>query len=570
MAITASLPKSRYAEYIPRLLTSLNGYNQKLFMHDALAGVTVGIVALPLALAFAIASGVSPDRGLFTAIVAGFLISALGGSRYQIGGPTGAFVAIVFDIVLRHGYEGLATATLMAGVLLILMGIFRFGSMIKFIPYPVTTGLTTGIALIIFTTQIRDFCGLKIEKLPGHTYDQWALYFAEAHTFSPASLTLALCSLGALIALRRWNPRVPGAIIVITCGAVVVQLLGISADSIETIGSRFNGIPNTLPSPSLPPFSWEKARLLVPEAIAIAILAAIESLLSAVVADGMTGDKHSSNGELVAQGFANLGSIVFGGIPATGAFARTATNIKSGARTPVAGIVHAATLFASMLLLAPYASMIPLPSLAAVLVLVAWNISELDHFRSILRAPRSDVLVLISTFLLTVLVDITVAVEVGVVMAALLFMKRMSEVANVVIDTPTLADAHPDQPLFHEPDALLTHDIPESVEVYEISGPLFFGIADRLKDTLNFIEQPPKAFVLRMRHVPVIDATGLHALEEFHHKCVRQKTVLILSGVREPVLRSLKNIGLWRQIGPENIHGHIDQAIARALEVVND
>ncbi len=557
-----------YAEFIPRSLTSLSGYTKKAFMSDALAGVTVGIVALPLALAFAIASGVSPDRGLYTAIVAGFLISALGGSRFQIGGPTGAFVAIVFDIVLRHGYEGLATATLMAGVMLILMGVFRFGSMIKFIPYPVTTGLTTGIALIIFTTQIRDFCGLKIAKLPGHTYDQWVLYYAESHTYSPAALTLSLCSLVTLVALRKWKPKIPGAIIVIACGAIVVKLLGIGPESIETIGSRFHGIPSTLPSPSLPPFSLEKARLLVPEAIAIAILAAIESLLSAVVADGMTGDKHNSNGELVAQGIANIASTVFGGIPATGAFARTATNIKSGAKTPVAGIVHAATLFASMLLLAPYASMIPLPSLAAVLVLVAWNISELDHFRSILRAPRSDVAVLVSTFLLTVLVDITVAVEVGVVMAALLFMKRMSEVANVVIDTPTLADAAPDQPLFHEPDALLTHDIPESVEIYEITGPLFFGIADRLKDTLNVIEQPPKAFVLRMRHVPVIDATGLHALEEFHHKCVRQKTVLILSGVREPVLRSLKNIGLWRQIGPENIHGHIDQAIARAVDIV--
>ena len=426
------LSKASLAEFTPRSITSLAaGYTRKTFIADALAGVTVGIVALPLALAFAIASGVSPDRGLYTAIVAGFIISALGGSRFQIGGPTGAFVAIIFDIVLRHGYEGLATATLMAGVLLILMGIFRFGSMIKFIPYPVTTGLTTGIALIIFTTQIRDFFGLKIAKLPGHTYDQWMLYFAEAHTFSPATLILASCSLLALIGLRRWNPKLPGAIIVIACGAAAVQLLGISTESIETIGSRFNGIPSTLPSPSLPPFSWEKARLLVPEAIAIALLAAIESLLSAVVADGMTNDKHSSNGELVAQGLANITSIVFGGLPATGAFARTATNIKSGAKTPVAGIIHAATLFLSMLLLAPYASMIPLPSLAAVLVLVAWNISELDHFRSILRAPRSDVAVLLSTFLLTVLVDITVAVEVGVVMAALLFMKRMSEVANV-------------------------------------------------------------------------------------------------------------------------------------------
>lgn len=568
----AYLPSSngagfRWADYVPRSVSCLSGgYSFAAFGSDLLAGLTVGIVALPLAMALAIASGVAPERGLFTAIVAGFLISALGGSRFQIGGPTAAFAAIVYDVVLRHGYEGLATATLMAGALLILMGLLRFGALIKFIPYPVTTGLTTGIALIIFSTQMKDFFGLSIDHVPADFIDRSAVLVRHAGTWNGPATALSVTSLLALIVLRKLWPKLPGAIIVVIAGAAVVSLLGLP---VETIGTRFGDIPRVLPSPDVPPFSFAKARLLIPEAVAIAILAAIESLLSAVVADGMSGDKHSSNGELVAQGVANIGSVVFGGIPATGAFARTATNIKSGAKTPVAGMLHAVTLFLCMLLLAPYARLVPLPCLAAILVLVAYNISELDHFRNLLRAPRSDVAVLLSTFAITVLTDITVAVEVGIVMAALLFMKRMSEVANVIIDTPLIDDpARVPALVTPEPDILLKKEVPDTVEIFEITGPLFFGIADRLKDTLNYIERPPRVFILRMRHVPVVDATGLHALEELYLKCKRQKMVLILSGVREPVKKALRKIGLYDTIGPQNIHDTISRALEHALRLV--
>ena len=557
-----------WQEFVPRAVTCLrSGYSLSAFGADFAAGLTVGIVALPLAMALAIASGVPPERGLYTAIIAGFLISALGGSKFQIGGPTAAFATIVYEVVLKHGYDGLVTATLMAGVMLMLLGFFRFGSLIKFIPYPVTTGLTTGIALLILSTQVKDFFGLAIDKVPSEFPEKWAMYAAFADTLKPATTAVAMLSLVALVLLRRYFPKIPGAILVVIAASAVVKLFGLP---IETIGSRFGEIPSSLPSPVFPPFSFEKARLLIPEATAIAILAAIESLLSAVVADGMGGDRHSSNGELVAQGVANIGSVVFGGIPATGAFARTATNIKSGARSPVAGMVHAVVLLIFMAALAPYASLIPLPTLAAILVLVAWNISELDHFRMLLRAPRSDVAVLLATFLITVLTDITVAVEVGIVMAALLFMRRMSEVANVIIDTPLIDDAsglHPSS--LPEPDILMKEQVPESVEIFELTGPLFFGIADRLKDTLNFLQLPPKVFILRMRHVPVVDATGLHALEELYYKCKRQKIVLILSGVREAVDRSLVKIGLDKLIGRDNIHENIHSALAHALRIAS-
>lgn len=566
MSVNASAA-SRWREYVPRSIAALRSYNTRTALADLFAGVTVGVVALPLAMAFAIASGVGPERGLYTAVVAGFLISALGGSRVQIGGPTGAFVVIVYDIVLRHGYDGLATATLMAGFILLVMGFARFGTMIKYIPYPVTTGFTSGIAVIIFSSQIKDFFGLPIEQVPAGFIEKWTAYSAHLFDMRLPTAAIGLLTLMILVLLRRHAPRLPGALIAIVAASLVVGLAGLP---VETIGMRFGEMPHMLPKPGIPEFSFAKAQLLVPEAFTIAILAAIESLLSAVVADGMSGDRHSSNCELVAQGTANIASIVFGGIPATGAIARTATNIKAGAQTPVAGVVHALTLLVIMIVAAPLASRIPLASLAAVLFVVAWNMSEIDHFRYLMRAPRSDVAVLLSSFLLTVLVDLTVAVEVGIVLAALLFMKRMSEVGTDVIDTPIVAEHQHQFLVQNEIDGLSSSDVPPGVEIFEINGPFFFGVADKLKHTLDIIEVTPPVFILRMRKVPVIDATGLHSLREFHLACKRQGVVLILSGVHGQVAKSLRRIGLAAEIGLENVRPNIDSALRRARELLEE
>jgi sulfate permease, SulP family len=562
--------------YLPKSIVCLKqGYDRKIFLHDLVAGVTVGVIALPLAMALGIASipehvaaqvGVSPPAmGLYTAVVAGFLVSALGGSRVQIGGPTGAFIVIVYGVAMKHGYAGLAMATLMAGVIIILMGLFRFGTMIKFIPYPVTTGFTSGIAVIIAASQIKDFFGLEIAQLPPEFVEKLHAYYHHAATWVPATFGVSAGSLALLILLRRLAPRVPGAIVTVIVAAAVVSLFQLP---VETIGSKFGGIPRTLPTPSLPPLSFELARNLVPEATTIAILAAIESLLSAVVADGMIGGRHKADCELVAQGTANIASVLFGGIPATGAIARTAANVKSGARTPVAGMIHAVTLLVVMLALAPLASAIPLGAMAAVLMLVAWNMSEIDHFRYILRAPRSDVLVLLTTFGLTVFTDLTIAVGVGMILAAMLFMKRMADVGNVSAITREFADGEDEFPELRDPNALARRDVPEGVEVYEINGPFFFGVADRLKDTLRMLERPPKVFILRMRKVPVIDATGLHALEEFCRKCYRQGTTLVLSGVHAQPLVAMTRVNLDRVIGVENMFGNIDDALNRAREIL--
>lgn len=544
-------------EFVPRLVLALHrGYSKKIFASDLIAGVTVGIVALPLAMALAIASGLTPERGLITAIVAGFLISALGGSRVQIGGPTGAFVVIVSGVVARHGYDGLVTATFLAGFMLILLGVARLGTMIKYIPYPVTTGFTSGIAVVIFSTQVKDFFGLRIGTVPSGFLPQWQTYLSSVGNINPAAAAIGFCSLGLLIFFRRLDPRIPGALITVVLASAAVHFFGIG---VETIGSRFGSIPSHFPMPHMPQIDFEHLRELVPDALTIALLAGIESLLSAVVADGMTGDRHSSNGELVAQGIANLGSVMFGGIPATGAIARTATNIKSGAQTPVAGMIHALVLLGFMLLLAPLASLVPLASLAAILFLVAWNMSEVDHFRYLLRAPRGDLVVLLATFLLTILVDLTVAVEVGIVLAALLFMKRMSDVADAVTtvdmfqsddgDTPSIASG----PL---------PGVPAGVEVFEVNGPFFFGVADRFKDILNRIESPPKAFILRLDRVPVIDATAMHCLREFYHKCQRQHAVVILSEVQPSVHRALVKFGLVDLIGEHRLHKTFEDALA--------
>ncbi len=565
---------SKFDAFLPRSIVCLReGYGRQFFVNDMLAGLTVGVIALPLAIAFAIASHVRPEQGLYTAIIAGFLISVLGGSRVQIGGPTGAFVVIIAGVVDKFGYEGLVLATLMAGVILIIMGVVKLGAMIKFIPYPVTTGFTTGIAVIIFSGQMKEFFGLSIAKVPGEFIYQWGTYYGawQMRGINVATTSIAVTSLLLLAAMRVLVPRWPSYIVAVVLATAAVAVFHLDTKfGVQTIETRFGGIPRTLPTPGLPQITWslERIQALIPSATTIALLAGIESLLSAVVADGMIGGRHKSNCELVAQGVANIASVFFGGIPATGAIARTAANIKTGARTPLAGMIHALTVLLFMLLLAPLAKHIPLAVLASVLVMVAWGMSERDHFKTILRAPRSDIAVLLTTFGLTVFTDLTIAVGVGMVLASMLFMKRMSEVSGIgaiVGDMSDDAEVLTDE---GDANAMEKRDVPPSVEVYEINGPFFFGVADRLKDVLKGLERPPKVFIMRMRRVPAIDATGMHALEEFYLKCKRQGTRLLLAGVHAQPMYALAKYGLLNKVGEDNMFGNIDDALDKAREIV--
>ncbi|MBN1840001.1 MAG: sulfate permease [Campylobacterales bacterium] len=557
--------------WLPRSFTVLKeGYSARHFSSDVVAGITVAIIALPLAMAFAIASGVGPEKGLFTAIVAGFIISLFGGSRYQIGGPTGAFVVVLYTVILKHGYDGLVIATFLAGVMLFLMGAFKLGSIIKFIPYPVTVGFTTGIALIIFSSQMKDFFGLPIATMPAEFIEQWKLYSTQMGHINYYALVIGFVSIFLLIKLRHTFPKIPAPIIVIVLSSLIVYVFQLP---VETIGSKFGQLPSTLPSPHIPSFSLEKIRLVFPDAITIALLGAIESLLSCVVADGMTGDRHHSNKELMAQGIANIGSVFFGGIAATGAIARTATNIKSGAYSPISGIIHALMLLVFMFLFAKLIVLIPLSALAAILVVVAWNMSEFHHFKAIaLKSERNDAVVLLITFLLTVLIDLNTGVQTGIMLAGLLFVKRMIDVTEIVDkkDQVTMPFDSNDEPYETEDAfAISKKTIPRGVEVYEIDGPFFFGIADRLKNVLNEIEESPKIFILRMRHVPMVDATGLHALEEFLALCKSNQTILVLSGVNQRIKMKIERIKLDQKIGQENITENIDLALVRANEILN-
>jgi SulP family sulfate permease len=541
-----------------------------MFAADLIAGATVAIVALPLAMAFAIASGVAPEKGLFTAIVAGFIISAFGGSKYQIGGPTGAFVVVLYAVVLKHGYDGLVIATFLAGIMLMFMGFFRLGNIIKFIPYPVTVGFTTGIALIIFTSQIKDFLGLPIESMPADFVEQIKTYGEFFKDISLVSLALGIFGIFIILTCKRFCPKIPGPIAVIIILSFIVWIFGLDVD---TIGSKFESIPNMLPSPSLPSFSLEKIRAVFPDAVTIAILGAIESLLSAVVADGMTGDRHHSNKELVAQGSANILSVIFGGIAATGAIARTVTNIKAGAVSPLAGMFHALFLLAFMFFLSSLILLIPLCALSAILVIVAWNMSEFHHFKSILlNSERHDAIVLVTTFSLTVFIDLNMGVQTGIMMAALLFIKRMIDVTQITDKKAAIKDLDFDAVNYDEElddaDALSKKYVPEGVEVYEIGGPFFFGIADKLKGVLDVISVPPKVFILRMRKVPMMDETGYHALEEFYKMCREKGTILVLSGVNNTLKHRLKKKGFDKAIGKENIAENIDEALKRANEIL--
>lgn len=549
--------------YEPKLVTTLReGYSLEQLGRDVVAGVIVGVVALPLAIAFGIASGVKPEQGLYTAIVAGFLISALGGSRVQIGGPTGAFVVIVYRIVQEHGYDGLAVATLMAGVILIAMGVARLGSVIKYIPYPLTVGFTAGIALLIAVSQVRDLLGLRMQSPPPDFLAELAAYAEHLGSWNPAGAAIGLGTIALLVFWPRLSPRVPGPLVALVVATTVVHGLGLP---VETIGDRFGDVPSTLPVPALPAFELGMLRSLVPSAMAIALLAAIESLLSAVVADGMIGARHRSNVELIAQGVANIASPLFGGIPATGAIARTATNVRSGGRTPVAGIVHAVTLLLIVIFFASQARLIPLAALAGILMMVAYNMSEWRVFVHLLRSPRSDILVMTVTFALTVLVDLTVALQAGMVLAALLFMRRMAELSQARYVTRRDSSAVPGE---EDPNAIELKDVPDGVEVFEVQGAFFFGAASKFKDAIGLIDRPPRVLVLRLRDVPTIDATALRAIEDLVAKTERDGTVLVLSGAAGQPLSVLERAGLFDRIRRANVCPDIDAALARARELI--
>ena len=545
----------------PKLFTTLKDYNKQQFVADLTAGVIVGIVALPLAIAFGIASGVTPEKGIITAIIAGFIISAFGGSRVQIGGPTGAFIVIVYGIIQQYGMTGLMIATIMAGIILVVMGFARFGSIIKFIPYPVVVGGTCGIARLIFSTQIKDLLGFAMKSVPSEFHEKWIAYGESLSTLNYFAFGIAALSLIIMIFWPKVTHRIPGSLIAIIVSTLLVHLLHIP---VETIGSRFGEIPSNIPEPHFYQINLAVIKNLIAPATTIAILAAIESLLSAVVADGMIGGKHRSNMELIAQGLAKIASPIFGGIPATGAIARTATNIKNGGRTPVAGIVHSLTLLLIMLFFGKLAKLIPMATLAAILVIVAYNMSEWRSFKSLLKSPRSDVVVLLTTFFLTVIFDLTIAIQIGMILAVILFMRRMAMVTNVGVITRELVDEEES----YDPNSINRREVPKSVEVFEVNGPFFFGAASTFKDAMHVIEEPPKVRIIRMRNVPAIDATGLHTLEEFYKDSKKQGTTIVLSGVHTQPLYAMTQAGLLDLFGEENVFGNIDDALDRAREII--
>ncbi|WP_319201013.1 sulfate permease [uncultured Ilyobacter sp.] len=535
------------------------GYSKEQFLKDINAGVVVGIIALPLSIALAIASGVKPEQGLYTAIVAGFLISFFSGSRVQIGGPTGAFVVVLSQIVAQYGYDGLAVAGIMAGIILILMGFLGMGTIIKYIPYPVTVGFTTGIALVIFSGQIKDFLGIRAEGLPSEFHEKIYFYINNLHNINYSAAVIGLIAILIIIFFPKVNKKIPGSLVAVIVTTLLVKYMNIP---VETIGSNFGEVPNTLRLPSVPSVDLATVKNLIQPAISIAILAGIESLLSAVVSDGMIGGKHNSNMELVGQGIANIVSPIFGGIPATGAIARTATNIKNGGRTPVAGIVHAITLMLIMLFFGKFSAMIPMATLAAILIVVSYNMSELAYFIKLFKSPKSDVSVLITTFLLTVFIDLTVAIEIGMVLSAFLFMKRMADVTGGNFVT--------DEFIGEENDSLFDKsEIPKGIEVYEIQGAFFFGAADKFTEILSDINYAPEVLILRMREVSVIDATGLRALEHLVKKCQHQDTALVLSGVKAGLIGYLKKSGIFDLIGEEKIFSDYDISLDFAKDMIN-
>jgi len=556
-------------EFKPKLLSTMKNYSKENFMADLMAGIIVGIVALPLAIAFGIASGVSPEKGIITAIVAGFIISFLGGSKVQIGGPTGAFIVIIYGIIQEYGISGLTVATLMAGVLLILLGVFKLGAVIKFIPYPIIVGFTSGIALTIFTTQIADIFGLQFngEKVPGDFIGKWLLYFKHFDTVNWWNAIVSFASVFIIAITPKFSKKIPGSLVAIVLVTAVVYLMkmygGITC--IDTIGDRFT-IQSQLPDAVVPELNWEAIKNLFPVAITIAVLGAIESLLSAAVADGVIGDRHDSNTELIAQGVANVVTPIFGGIPATGAIARTMTNINNGGKTPIAGIIHAVVLLLILLLLMPLAQYIPMACLAGVLVIVSYNMSGWRTFKSLLKSPKSDVTVLLITFFLTVIFDLTIAIEWGLVIACVLFMRRVMETTEISVIKDEI-DPNKESDLEVHEEHLI---VPERVEVYEINGPYFFGIATKFEEMMSQLSnhERPQVRIVRMRKVPFIDSTGVHNLTTLCEMSQKDNIQIVLSGVNEKVHKVLEKSGFYALLGEENICPNINVALERAKDIV--
>ncbi len=548
----------------PKLFTLFKeGISKKQLRRDLVAGLIVGIIALPLAIAFAIASGVTPDKGLITAVIAGFSISVLSGSRVQIGGPTGAFIPIVYGIVQQYGIDGLIVATFMAGLMLALMGFARLGSVIKFIPHSLIVGFTTGIAVIIFSSQINDLLGLSIEKVPADFIDKWKVYGQALHQANLWAAGIGLVTLILTFAMPKITTKVPGALLAILLLTAVVQIFQLPVDTIET---RFGSISTALPRPTMPEINWPMLRELIRPAFAIAMLGAIESLLSAVVADSVIGGNHRSNTELVAQGAGNMASALFGGIPATGAIARTAANIKNGGRTPIAGMVHALVLLAVMVFAGNWAKLIPLSVLAGILVYVAYNMSEWRTFKAILRGQRPDVVVMLTTFFLTVLFDLTVAIEIGMVLAAFLFIRRMAAIGDVRPVEEQVTERND----IKDPDSLERYPIPPGVQVFEINGPLFFGVAHKFKETMRRVSKPPKVIVLRMRFVPTIDETGIHNLREFIKNMQARQVKVLLSGVSVSLEEELREARILFLVGKKNVFTNVGAALRYAAEITSD
>jgi SulP family sulfate permease len=543
----------------PKLLTTLSGYSKEQFLSDTIAGVIVGIVAIPLAIAFAIASGVSPDKGFVTAIVAGFLISALGGSRVQIGGPTGAFVVIVYAIVQKYGIDGLVIATFMAGILLMIMGFARLGVVIKFIPHTVIVGFTSGIAVVIFSSQMRDLFGLQIEKVPPEFFEKWRVLFESFHSFNPSAFFLAILTILVIGFWPRVSRKIPGSIVALVLASGLAAYFHLP---VETIGSRFGELPHSLPLPHVPSLDFHTLQHLLRPAVTIALLGAIESLLSAVVSDGMIGGKHRSNMELVAQGAANVGSALFGGIPATGAIARTVTNIKNGGRTPVAGIIHALTLLLAVFFFGSWIKLVPLAALAGILVVVSYHMSEWRSFRELLSGSKGGVLVLVVTFLVTVIFDLTIAIELGMVLSAFLFVKRMSDIQCVRLVTQQIREEETEE------DRLSSFQTPPGVQIYEVNGPLFFGAASQFDEADRIVSQKPTVRILRFRNVSLIDSTGLHALKSFYEKSKKDRIHLIITGLHVQPLDQMIKSNLYDLVGEANVFSNMKDALSRAAELV--
>src|SRR5574344_19893 len=542
----------------PRLCSVIKSYNKSIFAADLMAGIIVGIVALPLAIAFGIASGVSPEKGIITAIIGGFIVSFMGGSNVQIGGPTGAFIVIVYGIIQNFGIEGLVIATIVAGIILIVMGLLKLGTIIKYIPYPIVVGFTSGIALTIFTTQIKDLFGLHIDKMPADFISKWGVYAQNITYLDPWATLIGVVSILVIVLTPKFSKKIPGSLIAIVLLTIVAYLLKTycGINTIETIGDRFS-ISGNLPEASVPNLTWGSIKGLISPAVTIAVLGAIESLLSATVADGVIGDKHNSNQELIAQGIANVCSPIFGGIPATGAIARTMTNINNGGKTPIAGIVHAAVLLLIFLFLMPLAQYIPMACLAGVLVVVSYNMSGWRSFREIFSNPKSDITVLLITFFLTVIFDLTVAIEVGLVIACLFCMRRMAETTQVSVITDEIDPNNEIEIDVHEEHLI----IPDGVEVYEINGPYFFGIANKFEDVVARMGDKPRVRIVRMRKVPFIDSTGIHNLKNLCTKSRKKNIKIILSGVNERVQVALEKADFNELIGKENICSNINEAL---------